>query len=356
MIDCTILLPNYNNENALPIMFDRLRQNIDCSRIALVMVDDGSTDKSLTVAKNCLNKIKFADVTIIENRHTGVVDALNSGLDAIKTDVIIRIDGDATVETPGWANRICEWLKRYPEVGAVGAQILFDDGRIHSFGRNVVGPLGLYDLGCAPTEAVGNRTFDSLVLRPVVSFTDGIPYEVDSVLGVCVGFRKSEAEAVGGFDSKFNPVWIEDDDFGLSIRGLNRRIIVDPSIHVNHRTSLRGSRNPSVSNHEAWKNHYRFTLRGVMRQYLPRRLKAAYRAFLNPCPSSPSLPLPQETDPWRKKILNQHYMTWEKKWGFNPLNPNLIDIYEKYWDTAICWRLNPKKSIDSVRFLQSSLI
>lgn len=352
----TLILPNYNNERALPHVFAALRAYADCSRLAFVMVDDGSEDASVAVAKEQAPACGFASCEIIERAHEGIVPTLNTALEAARTEWIIRIDGDATFETPGWPEMLFRLLA-HDEVGAVGGHIVFHDGRVHSFGRSVCSEAGLFDMGACPAEPIGRRTFDSMVFRPQVAFTSGPPYEVDTVLGVCVAFRTAEAKAVGGFDMRFNPVWIEDDDFGLALRRLGKRILITPDVHVVHRTNLRGTREPggarAASTPPAAEG-------GIPRQILaritPRALKRARRALLArlaPPPPPPTLEdlVPRESDQWRIRTLRSHYAAWRDKWGFDPLNPDVGAIHARYWETALCWRLNPRLLEASRRFL-----
>jgi len=349
MADATILLPNFNNERVLPFMFEKLRRNADCSRLNFLMVDDGSEDASVAVAKKELAQSPFASSEIIERSHEGIVHALNAGLSATKTELIIRIDGDATVETPGWISRLLEPLK-HPEVGMIGGQVIWETGRIHSYGRTLFSEYGLYDMGCVPLEPVGKRTLDSYVFRPAENFTNGPVYEVDTLLGVCVAFRKNDALAVGGFDLCFNPVWIEDDDFGVALRKIGRRILIDPKVQLIHRPSLRGSRKPgekakTPSHVSKWINSGRHKLSRF--RTLIMKSKVAGGGGLSMQEFFPS-----EPEGWRTNLLRQHYQRWEEKWGFHPLNPDLEKIFNRYYETELCWQLNPSRLFSSRAFLK----
>jgi GT2 family glycosyltransferase len=359
MVDSTILFPNYNNEHVLPLTFRYLRENVDCSRFSLVMVDDGSEDDSLRVAREEISRCGFASAQLIERPHAGIVSALNAGLEATKTEFVLRIDGDATVETPGWADRLTAWLRRYPEVGVVGGQVIFDHGGTHSFGRSLLGEYGLHDMGTCPLEPAGRRTFDSFVYRPPSGFLDTPPYEVDTILGVCVAFRLEDAASLGGFDSRFEPVWIEDDDFGFAVRAkLGKRVIVDPKIRVTHRIGLRGSREPGRVAAAGMGNAppLRVRVRRVMRATVPSRARRAARLLVTGRSEPAALPvgtvtLPTENNEWRKRILLGHYDTWHSKWGFHPLNPDPAAVLQRYFDTGAGWKINPARHALSRAFL-----
>lgn len=342
----TLLLPNYNNEVVLPFMFETLRRNVDCSSVNIVVADDGSEDDGIRVLKTEIAKSKFAKSEILELNHEGVVSALNAGLQAVKTEYVLRIDGDATVETAGWTAIMERWLDGYPSLGLVGGQVIFDSGRIHSFGRSAISETGLFDIGCIPAEPIGHRIFDSHVIRPKSGFYGLAPYEVDTVLGVCVAFRTTDAAEIGGFDKSYNPVWIEDDDFGLSMRLVGKKNLIDPKIQVIHRISLRGSRQPGTNTAQG-KTGITLPYGHLkdLRTRISRRAKIVTQAFtigkVEDVPVEPQ-GFTKETSPWRMEILRRHYDVWRAKWCFDVVNPSLSDIYEKYWKTQICWKCNPE--------------
>jgi len=347
MIESTLLLPNYNNERVLPHTFSELRRTIDCSRVRFVAVDDGSEDRGLSVLKHEAMQCGFAEVEILARPHEGVVAAVNAGLEAISTPFVFRIDGDAIVQLPGWTTHLERHL-REPEIGLVGGHTIFDSGLVHGFGRSVVGEYGLYDLGTFPTEPTGRRTLDSNVHRPVRSFPGGRPYEVDTVLATCIGFRLEDARAVGGFDMRFSPVWIEDDDFGLALRRLGRKVIVDPSLQILHKVSLRGSRKPGDggASGPSPASNAGTNLLAMVRQRLGHALRPMPPNF-----SPMKMSTPGESASWRTDILRSHYRAWREKWGFDPLNPDLAEVFERHYDSEICWLYNRDRYLQGRRLI-----
>lgn len=341
MIDTTILFPNYNNGNVLHHTFDALRRNVDCTRVNLVVVDDGSEDDGVAVIKAEVARCDFANVEIIERRHEGIVVALNAGLEAVKTLYVVRIDGDAMVISEGWIDRIRMMLSNR-QVGMVGGQTIFDNGILHSLGRCIVGDYGLHDVGTFPIEPVGRRTLDSNVWRPWRQFEDGPITEVDAVLATCIGFRLEDARSIGGFDMRFNPVWIEDDDFAFSMRRIGLKVIMDRGIRILHRVSLRGSRQPGVVKTGSVGSAKNLGARTLSINAIDR----LFRHAINPVRVDFGSIRGQFCNggtQWRTSILNGHYERWKEKWGFDPLNPDMEAIMDRYYDTEICWRYNPER-------------
>ncbi|BET66022.1 hypothetical protein ASA1KI_09400 [Opitutales bacterium ASA1] len=323
MVDGTLLLPNYNNAGVLPEAFAAIRRNLDCSRLHLVAVDDGSEDGGAEILKVEACRSGFASVEILERRHEGIVHALNAGLAAVRTPFVYRIDGDALVQTPGWTDRFAAAL-RLRGIGLIGGHTIFDSGLVHGFGRSVLTKEGLHDEGTKPLERSGSRTFDCIVWRPWSRFPGGSMREVDTVLATCVGFRLEDALAVGGFDRRFNPVWIEDDDFGLSMRRMGLKVFVDPGVRILHCTSRRGKRLPETGDHGA-------------RAGIGERLRHLFK---------PTMPLFDEIKGvrfarvagGRQVLLRAHYGQWREKWGFDPLNPDMDDLVRRWTGTELAWR------------------
>ena len=91
--DVSIIIPMYNEEKNIRDCLQAIRNsNYPEKRIEIIMVDDGSTDKSVEIAKG------FRDVKVIEQKHKGKVDALNLGASKASHNILITIDCDVTVK------------------------------------------------------------------------------------------------------------------------------------------------------------------------------------------------------------------------------------------------------------------
>ena len=88
-----IIIPCYNEEKTLPDVLRSIPKRIPgIDKIDIVVIDDGSTDKSVIVAKK-------SHVTHIvrHKRNKGLGETFRDGLDAalrLKADIIVTIDGD----------------------------------------------------------------------------------------------------------------------------------------------------------------------------------------------------------------------------------------------------------------------
>ena len=317
----SLILPNRNNGPVLELALERLLANTTHPDWELVVVDDGSTDESLAILRRWRDSGRLGTMTLVEQPATGAVAALNTALGHARGELVVQLDGDATVETPGWLERMIGVLESGPRVGVVGAGVVFDNGRVHAFGVDLVGPDGMHDRGTRIAEPRGRRTLHSRVHRPRA---EDCPErlavaEVDAVVGCCMLYPRALAEEIGGYDLGFSPVWFDDLDLCLSARRLGSKVLVAPDVRVLHRASLRNPRD---------RGRGLGALRRAAGRVTPQRAKDAVIAAAGLNRPSPA----------QLARLHHHYAYWREKWGWDPLNPDLAEISRRWEGTEICWR------------------
>src|SRR5215208_2169851 len=95
----------------------------------------------------------MADVSLlVPNRDNArVLDMVLGRLaDATTTDVevvVVQLDADASVETPGWVERMRAMLETDEAVGLVTARVSLDSDELHAAGVTLVAEEGLHDRG-----------------------------------------------------------------------------------------------------------------------------------------------------------------------------------------------------------------
>jgi GT2 family glycosyltransferase len=310
----------------LDLFFERLHANTDHDDFELIVVDDGSTDRSREILRRWRDSGRFREFKLIEREASGVVDSLNAGLGAADGELIVRLDGDATIETPGWLGRLLDFHASDDRIGVVGAKIVFDSGHIHNVGMDIVGPEGLHDRGTRIAEPAGRRTLDIEVERPLARDVDpaitGQVAEVDGVIGCLALFSRELAERIGGWDTLWSPVAFEDFDFALSARARGWKVFFFPEVEVTHRVSLRNPREDSRK--ELWLWRARRAVGDFVPLALRKRVAKAAKIA--------------DHDPVRVALLERHYASWRRKWGWDPLNPDMDAIRERWGATEVWWR------------------
>jgi GT2 family glycosyltransferase len=328
----TLLLPNRDNERVLDLTLERLLEHTTYPNFELVAVDDGSTDDSRSILRRWRDARRFREFTLIERDHGGIAGALNAGLAAASGELIVSLDGDATIETPGWLERMVDLHQSDPRIGVVTPLVTFESGTIHAAGIHIVCREGLHDRGTRPLEPPGQRTVHTRVERSRPESAGSLithPAEVDTALGAQMLYSRDMVAEVGGYDPGFSPVWFEDLDLSLSARRVGLKVMFVPGVQVIHRTSLRDDRT-ALSGAARVRKRVRSTVASVT----PERLRRKVRHIEQ-----------QDTSykPHELRRVHHHYAYWRQKWGFDLLNPDVDEIRHRYGDTEVCWRFDPDR-------------
>ncbi len=139
-----------------------------------------------------------------------------------QSPLLLFLNDDTSVINPDWLHALVELAAR-PEVGAVGAKLLYPTGKIQHAG--VV--MGLFDnCGHAFKGMAGNQQhyFD---LPDVIR-------NVSAVTGACLMTRSEVFQAVGGFDEQIFAVAFNDIDLCLKIGRKGYRVLYTPHALLYH--------------------------------------------------------------------------------------------------------------------------
>jgi N-acetylglucosaminyl-diphospho-decaprenol L-rhamnosyltransferase len=231
-MELSIVIVSFNARADLERCLESLHAARPAATHEIVVVDNASTDGSADAAR------RQPDVRVIDaGANIGFARANNIGIRASSGTNILLLNSD-TVVPAGTIDRLLAALDQEPGVAVAGPRLVDADGRAElSFGR-MIGPLN---------EFRQKRLFKSDV---VDGLTRRRQYP-NWVSGACLLVRRTDAEAVGGFDERYF-MYTEDVDFCAAIRARGRKILFVPEIEVVH---LRGR--SAASAPEATRAHYR---------------------------------------------------------------------------------------------------
>jgi GT2 family glycosyltransferase len=308
-------MPNRNNAGVLDLALSRLAEHTTYPNFELIVVDDGSTDSSPKILRRWRDSGRISSFTLIESEHSGVQASLNRAAEVASGELFVQMDGDATVETRGWLDKLVAFQQSDPRVAVTSAAVILDSGRVHAYGVNLIGPEGMHDRGTQILEPLGARTLHSAVRRPRATNLPPphTPVEVDASIGCCMLYPRALWEENGGYDVGFSPVWFEDLDLSLTARRLGSKVFLVGEVEVIHRGNLT-EENPSRARRVARR----------LPQWAKDIVVSAGRM--------------EQLDPHVLERLQGHYAHWRDKWGFDPLNPDMAQIVARYGGTEVCWR------------------
>jgi GT2 family glycosyltransferase len=149
-------------------------------------------------------------------------------------EYLLFLNNDTQVISPHWMGAMLEHAQR-PEVGAVGARLLYADGRIQHAGVFIMG---------IPT-AVAGHMFKFLPAKyPGYLAVPRMIQNCTAVTAACMMVRRQVFESVGGFDQAFR-VAFGDVDFCLRLRDLGMLVVYTPLATLFHYESAsRGTLHP----------------------------------------------------------------------------------------------------------------
>ena len=175
-----IVIPAHNEEENLPTTLSAL--SVQSHRdFELVIVNDGSTDKTQEIIQDFIRKDgRFSTVNLEKSAHqpgSKVVNAFNKGL-ATKTvsdfDIICKFDADIILE-PNYLAEIADSFKNNPSYGLVGGLLFVEKNgdwvyEGNSNKNHVRGPLKAYRKECFDVigglrETLGWDNIDSILLE-----------------------------------------------------------------------------------------------------------------------------------------------------------------------------------------------
>ena len=212
-VDISILLITWGRAE---LTFECLESlsNTMSPNIEVVVVDNDSPDNTLEMLSRFDGNIK-----VIENENNdGFLLASNIAAKHATAEVILLLNNDTTVPEDAIGNGL-KRLRSSNEIGAVGAKIILPNGELQEAGSFVWdnGGASGYLRGAKPDDPHGD------FVRPV-----------DFGSGAFLMIRKSDWDEIGGFDEQFVPAYFEEVDFCLSLRGLGKHVVYDPTVILNH--------------------------------------------------------------------------------------------------------------------------
>ena len=139
--------------------------------------------------------------------------------------LVALLNDDVEVISPAWLGRMVAHAVR-PEVGAVGARLLFPDGRVQHAGV-VTGLLGVAGHAHRGLPRKEPGYFGRAAL------TQGF----SAVTAACLVVRRALYEQVGGLDEQHLPVSFNDVDFCLRLRELGLRNVYEAEAELFHHES-----------------------------------------------------------------------------------------------------------------------
>ena len=224
----SVVIPFRDEARLLRTCVDSVTKTTESDRVELVLVDNGSTDlETLTLMERLESR---PDIRLLHDaRPFNWARLSNDGAGAARGEVLIFLNNDIEAQAEGWIAALRTQALR-PDVAAVGARLLYPDGRLQHCGIAI----GLNGAAGHPLSGLAPGRSGYLQMAHVTR-------ECSAVTGACLATRSEVFEELEGFDESLG-VDLNDVDFCLRGWVAGFRTVYEPAAElVHHESPSRGT-------------------------------------------------------------------------------------------------------------------
>ncbi|MCJ2138122.1 glycosyltransferase family 2 protein [Methylobacterium sp. J-026] len=223
------IIPTRDRAELLSVTLDGLLAATDYPDIEVIILDNDSREPETTALFARYRDDPRVRVVPVPGAFN-FSDLSNRGAAAATGPILLFLNNDIEVLEPGWLTEMVRHAVR-PEIGAVGAKLLYPDRTIQHGGivLGIGGVAGHSHLGVADADP-------GYFCRMVIA------HEVSAVTGACLAMRADIFAQVGGFDAAALKVAFNDVDLCLKVRRAGYRIVWTPFAKlIHHESKSRGA-------------------------------------------------------------------------------------------------------------------
>ncbi len=223
----SIVIPTRDRLDLLAPCVESLLQKTEYSNYEVIIVDNNSEVAETLAYLESLPQASLGRVRVLHYPHAFNYSAINNfAAREARGEFLLLLNNDTQIIQGQWLERMLMHGMR-PEVGVVGARLIFPDGRLQHAGV-IVGLSGVADhphLGL-PMQAPGYMGRAQ------------VDQDLSAVTAACLLIRKSLFLEVRGFDEERFPVLFNDVDLCLKVRKRGLKVVWTPYATVVHHGSV----------------------------------------------------------------------------------------------------------------------
>ncbi|MEJ5198315.1 MAG: glycosyltransferase family 2 protein [Anaerolineae bacterium] len=233
MPDLSVIIVSWNVRELLRACLQSLESGVkrqESEVLEIIVVDNASTDGSAAMVA-----AEFPQVRLIANaENRGFTGGNNQGIAAARGRYILFLNPDTVVIGDALAQMMA-YLEAHEDVGVVGPQLRYGDGRLQS--------------SCRRFPTLWSALFESTPLAwhwpnnpwarryrmedQVSSTAPGEEIEVDWLVGAALMTRRAVLDQVGGFDEGYF-MYSEELDWCRRVKAAGWRIVYLPTAQIVH--------------------------------------------------------------------------------------------------------------------------
>ena len=220
----SIIIPTYNGFDLLERCVSSIYRTTTYRNFEIIVVDNLSNEKS---ALSYMEELaRTGKIKLLRYPKEFNYSAINNfAVRHANGDVLVLLNNDTEVISGEWLTELVSHAVR-PDVGAVGALLLFTDGLIQHAGV-ILGLAGVAGHDHLNHPSSTDRHFGHVQMTR----------EVSAVTGACLAVRREVYHEVGGLDEDNLPVAFNDIDFCIRLAERGYRNIYTPFARLYHHKS-----------------------------------------------------------------------------------------------------------------------
>jgi len=210
----SIVIPNYNGvqllERNLPKVV--IAANAYLAETEIIVVDDGSSDASISIIENA--KLKYKNLKLIRHeKNKGFASSVNMGVAVASGEIAVLLNTDVTPE---------------PD---------FLESLLANFADETVFAVGCLDRSIEGDNVIERGRGEAFWRRGLLIHRRGEVNKKDTfwVSGGSGAFRKKIWDILGGMDELYSPYYWEDIDISYRAQKAGYKVLFEPKSIVVHR-------------------------------------------------------------------------------------------------------------------------
>ena len=217
----SVIIPSKDHINDLELCISSIEEKTTWKNYEIIIVENNSVEKETFVYYETL-KNRYPNVRILTWKKEFNYSAINNfGVRHAKGDYLLFLNNDVKVINPDWLSEMLGVCQR-PEVGAVGAKLIYPDNTIQHAGCVIgMGGIAGHMFVNMPAERTGYLHKASLL------------QDMSCVTAACMMMKKTVFLEAGGFTEEL-AVAFNDVDLCLKVRSHGHLIVYDPYVKLYH--------------------------------------------------------------------------------------------------------------------------